>query len=309
MKTLLTGGAGFIGSHLVERLLSRGDEVVVVDDLNDFYDPALKKKNLSDVRKTGDFRFVERDLRKGVEDLLPVDRIIHLAARPGVRPSIHQAELYHDVNVNASLSLFEAARKTGTPRIIFASSSTVYGNHPVIPFPEDASPLKPISPYGATKVAGENYLRVYSELHGIQATILRFFNAYGPRQRPDMAVSIFADRIRTGQEITLFGDGSIERDYTYIEDILQGIEGALDHPENFAVYNLGESRTIPISHLIELLEENLGKKATIEYQPGHPADVKKMCASIDRARRNLGYDPQVPIEEGIRRFVSSLKSA
>ncbi len=308
MKTLLTGGAGFIGSHLLEHLIGRGDDVIVVDDLNDFYSPDKKKGNLSEAKKRGGFEFVERDLRKGVEDLLPVDRIIHLAARPGVRPSIRQASLYHDVNVNATLRLFEAARKSKTPRILFASSSTVYGNHPEIPFPEDASPLKPVSPYGATKVTGENYLRVYSNLHGIQATVLRFFNAYGPRQRPDMAVSIFTEMIRTGREITLFGDGSIHRDYTYIEDILQGIGGALDHPEDFGVYNLGESRTVSMSYLIQLLEEKIGKKAKIDYQPEHPADVKKMCASIDRARRNLGYNPQVPIEEGIQKYIASLDS-
>ena len=282
---------------------------MVVDDLNDFYNPERKKQNLKEARKTGEFRFVERDLRKGVEDLLPVDRIIHLAARPGVRPSIHQAELYHDVNVNGTLALLEAARKTGTPRIIFGSSSTVYGNYPEIPFPEDAAPMKPVSPYGVTKMVGEQYIRVYSELFGMQSTILRFFNAYGPRQRPDMAVAIFADKIRNDQEITLFGDGSIHRDYTYIEDILQGIEAVLDHPEDHAIYNLGESRTVPISYLIELLEKNIGRKARINYQPEHPADVKKMCASIDRARKNLGYSPRVSIEEGVRKFVLSLVEA
>jgi UDP-glucuronate 4-epimerase len=299
MRILLTGGAGFIGSHLLQRLLARGDDVSVVDDFNDSYDPALKRGNLP----AGGFRLHERDIREAA-DLVAREKpeaVVHLAARAGVRPSLADPALYDSVNVGGTLVLLEACRRSGVGRFVFASSSSVYGNAPV-PFREDQEPLDPVSPYGVSKLAAEHYVRVYSHLHGIRATCLRFFTVYGPRQRPDMAIHAFAAAISAGREIPMFGDGTTERDYTFITDILQGILAALDRPEPFAVYNLGESRTVPLRRLIDLLGEILGKTPRVRELPEQPGDVKRTCASIDRARRNLGYDPKVPIEEGLRAF-------
>lgn len=306
MRILLTGGAGFIGSHLLERLLARGDAVTVVDELNDSYDPALKRANLDAARQAGRFEFVERDIRKGLEDLLPCDLVVHLAARAGVRPSIADPMLYHEVNVDGTLLLLEAMKKKGVKRIVFASSSSVYGNSPDVPFREDDGTIQPISPYGSTKLIGEHYLRVYAQLYGLRATALRFFTVYGPRQRPDMAIRMFAEKIRRGEQIPVFGDGSTERDYTYIDDILQGILGAMARDDAFEAYNLGESRTTTLSRLIQILEEALGKKARTRRLPEQPGDVKRTFASVDKARANLGYAPAVPIEEGVRRFVAWL---
>ena len=309
MKILLTGGAGFIGSHLLERLLSRGDRVTVVDDLNEYYDPALKRANLNKARKAGTFLFIERDIQAGLADLLDVDLVVHLAARAGVRPSLADPELYHAVNVGGTLRLLEDARRANVRKLIFASSSSVYGDHPELPFREEAGPLDPISPYGATKLIGEMYLRVYARLHGIHATALRFFTVYGPRHRPDMAIRSFAEKILRGEEISVFGDGSTERDYTYIDDILQGVLAAIDRDDAFEIYNLGESRTVPLALLIELLEKNLGRAAKIRRLPAQPGDVRRTYASIEKARTNLGYIPQVPIEEGIRRFAAWLTAS
>ena len=300
MKILLTGGAGFIGSHLLERLISRGDDVAVLDDFNDYYDPRIKRSNLP----KGGFRLHERDIR----DAAPLvaqekpDLVIHLAARAGVRPSQKDPALYESVNVAGTLGLLEACRASGVKRFLFASSSSVYGNAPV-PFREDDPNLRPISFYGVTKLMGEHYVRVYSGLHGIHATCLRFFTAYGPRQRPDMAIHAFTRAVLEDREIPMFGDGSTERDYTYVTDIVQGVLGAVDHDEPFAVYNLGESRTIALRRLIDLIGENAGRTPRIKVLPEQPGDVQRTCASIDRARRALGYDPKVPIEDGIREFV------
>ena len=255
MKILLTGGAGFIGSHLLERLLARGDRVTVVDDLNDYYDSGLKRANLEAARKIGNFSFAERDLRVGLADLLEVDAVVHLAARAGVRPSLADPELYHQVNVDGTLRLLEECRRSNVRRFVFASSSSVYGDFPEVPFRENAGPLEPVSPYGATKLIGEMYLGVYAKLHRLRATALRFFTVYGPRQRPDMAIRGFAEKILRGDEISVFGDGTTERDYTYVDDILQGVLAAIDRDESFEVYNLGESRTVPLNYLIELLEK------------------------------------------------------
>jgi UDP-glucuronate 4-epimerase len=305
MKILLTGGAGFIGSHLLERLIERKDDVAVVDDFNDYYDPGIKRANLP---KSG-FRLHERDIR----DAAPIvaqekpDLVIHLAARAGVRPSQKDPALYESVNVGGTLGLLEACRANGVKRFIFASSSSVYGNAEV-PFREENADLQPISFYGATKLLGEHYVRIYSRLHGLHATSLRFFTAYGPRQRPDMAIHAFTAAILQGREIPMFGDGSTERDYTFVSDIVQGVLGAVDHDEPYAVYNLGESRTIALKRLIELIGENAGRKPLVKMLPEQPGDVKRTCASIDRARRGLGYDPKVPIEDGIREFVAWYKS-
>jgi UDP-glucuronate 4-epimerase len=300
MKILLTGGAGFIGSHLLERLIARGDDVAVVDDFNDYYDPAIKRSNLP----KGGFRLHERDIRDAaalVASEKP-DLIVHLAARAGVRPSQAQPALYESVNVAGTLGLLEACRASGVGRFVFASSSSVYGNA-AVPFREDDEALKPISFYGATKLLGEHYIRIYSHLHGLQATCLRFFTAYGPRQRPDMAIHAFTASISQGREIPMFGDGTTERDYTYITDIVEGILGAIDHPEPFGIYNLGESRTVTLRRLIELIGQYVGREPKIKQLPEQPGDVQRTFASIDRARARLGYAPKVAIEEGLRRFV------
>jgi len=301
MKILLTGGAGFIGSHLLERLLARGDEVAVIDDFNDYYDPALKRRNLPG----GGFRLHERDIRQAA-DLVAGEKpgvVVHLAARAGVRPSLADPALYDSVNVGGTLALLEACRRAGVGRFLFASSSSVYGNA-AVPFREEDEPLQPVSPYGITKLLGEHYVRVYARLHGIRATCLRFFTVYGPRQRPDMAIHKFTAAVAAGREIEMYGDGSTERDYTHVTDILQGVLAALDREEPFAVYNLGESRTVPLRRLVELIEQNVGRKAMIRALPEQPGDVRRTSASIDRARANLGYAPKVPIEEGLRDFVS-----
>jgi len=305
MKILLTGGAGFIGSHLLERLLERGDDVAVIDDFNDYYDPRIKRANLP----KGGFRLHERDLRDSASILAQEkpDLVVHLAARAGVRPSQLDPALYESVNVAGTLGLLEACRKSGIGRFVFASSSSVYGNAPV-PFREDNPDLQPISFYGATKLLGEHYVRIYARLHGIHATSLRFFTAYGPRQRPDMAIHAFTAAISQGREIPMFGDGTTERDYTYVSDIVQGVLAAIDHDEPYAVYNLGESRTIPLKKLIDLIGELVGKTPRIKAMPEQPGDVKRTCASIDLARARLGYDPKVPIEAGLRNFVAWYQS-
>jgi UDP-glucuronate 4-epimerase len=301
MKILLTGGAGFIGSHLLERLLARGDDVAVIDDFNDYYDPAIKRRNLPQ----GGFRLHEKDIRESA-DIVAREKpevLVHLAARAGVRPSQSQPALYESVNVAGTLGLLEACRQTGVRRFVFASSSSVYGNAPV-PFREDDDNLQPISFYGVTKLLGEHYVRIYSRLYGIQSTCLRFFTAYGPRQRPDMAIHAFTAAIAREREIPMFGDGTTERDYTFVSDIVQGLLGAIDHPEPFGVFNLGESRTIELRRLIDLIGKTVGKTPRIRQMPEQPGDVKRTFASIDQARRRLGYDPKVGIEDGIREFVA-----
>lgn len=300
MRILLTGGAGFIGSHLLEKLIARGDDVAVLDDFNDAYDPAIKRSNLPG----GGFRLYERDLRGAtevVESERP-DAVIHLAARAGVRDSLRDPALYDSVNVGGTLGLLEACRRAGVRRFLFASSSSVYGNA-AVPFREDEPTLQPESPYGITKLVGEHYVRVYARLHGIHATCLRFFTVYGPRQRPDMAIHSFTRAIDEGREISMFGDGSTERDYTFITDIIQGILGALDHDEAFGIYNLGESRTVTLRRLISLLEERLGRKAKIRPLPDQPGDVQRTFAAVDLARETLGYAPKVAIEDGLKEWV------
>jgi UDP-glucuronate 4-epimerase len=301
MRILLTGGAGFIGSHLLERLIARGDDVAVIDDFNDYYDPAIKRRNLP----AGGFRLHERDIRASadlVEKEKP-DVLVHLAARAGVRPSLRDPALYESVNAGGTLALLEACRRAGVGRFVFASSSSVYGNARV-PFREDDPDLHPVSPYGVSKLVAEHYARVYSQLHGIHATGLRFFTVYGPRQRPDMAIHSFTRAIAEGREIAMYGDGTTERDYTHITDILQGLIAAIDRDDPWAVYNLGESRTVPLARLIELLEGFVGRKANVKRLPDQPGDVKRTFASIDLARSSLEYDPRVGIEEGLRDFVS-----
>jgi UDP-glucuronate 4-epimerase len=307
MKVLVTGGAGFIGSHLVEKLLSEGHEVSILDDFNDFYDPQIKHDNISGF---GDrIRVHHTDLRnaRGVKEVFyrqKIDVIIHLAARAGVRPSIGQPELYYETNVNGTLNLLEAARTVGIERFIFASSSSVYGLSKQVPFAEDLHLKQTVSPYAATKVAGEYLCSTYSHLYEMRIVALRFFTVYGPRQRPDLAIHKFTRRIWNGQPIDQFGDGSTRRDYTYIDDIIQGVMASLGYEgELFDIFNLGESETIQLSDLIRAIEDALGRKAKINYLPEQAGDVPLTCADISKARRLLNYQPTTPLRVGLPRFV------
>ena len=298
MNVLVTGGAGFIGSHVTEALLARGDTVTVLDDFNDFYDPAIKRRNLAGTKAT----IIESDIRAK----LPAgefDAIIHLAARAGVRPSLAQPRLYSDVNIAGTQNLLEFARDAGIPKFIFASSSSIYGVNQKIPFSEDDTNFQPISPYAATKLAAEALCHVYHHLYGLNIACLRFFTVYGPRQRPDLAIHKFTRAILAGAPIDVFGDGSTRRDYTYVDDILQGVLACLDRTFGFEIMNLGESRTVELRELISLIEKATGKTAKLNRQPLQPGDVPVTFADISKARRLLGYNPQVPIETGIARFV------
>jgi UDP-glucuronate 4-epimerase len=307
---LVTGGAGFIGSHLVERLLAEGGwRVTVVDDFNDFYSPELKRANVSPHVGREDFRLFEADIRDRAA-LTRVfaeesfDCIVHLAARAGVRPSLAEPLLYAETNITGTLNLLELARERGTRQFIFGSSSSVYGENEKVPFSEDDPIFNPISPYAATKAAGELLCHTYAHLHGIRCVCLRFFTVYGARQRPDLAIHKFARLISHGKPIPVFGDGTTRRDYTYIDDIIAGVRAGVDYEASrYEIINLGESRTVELRELIALLEKALGRKAVIDRQPLQPGDVPQTFADIAKARRLLSYNPQTQIEEGIRRFV------
>lgn len=313
MSTIVvTGGAGFIGSHLCEVLLGRGDRVIAIDNLNDFYDPAIKRENLADLSRKAGFRFVEKDIRDRQAMLAAVgearpDAIVHLAAMAGVRPSIENPALYADVNVMGTVSLLDAAAASGIRRFIFASSSSVYGNNEKVPFAEDDRVDEPISPYAATKKAGELIAHAYSRLHGMAVSCLRFFTVYGPRQRPEMAIHKFARLILEGKPVPMFGDGSMRRDFTYVDDIVDGVVRSLDRASGYRIYNLGESRTIALREMIAALEKALGRKAAIQRLPEVPGDVKVTYADVSRARAELGYAPSCPLEEGLSRFVEWLR--
>ena len=308
---LVTGGAGFIGSHLVERLLAEGRwRVTVVDDFNDFYAPALKRANVAPHRARPDFQLVEADIRDRdalarVFQQTPFAVVVHLAARAGVRPSLSEPLLYTETNITGTLYLLELARTHGVRQFVFGSSSSVYGINAKVPFAEDDPIRQPISPYAATKAAGELLCHTYAHLHGLRTVALRFFTVYGARQRPDLAIHKFAKLIRAGKPIPVFGDGTTRRDYTYIDDIIAGVRAAIDYDASmYEAINLGESRTVELRELIALLEQALGQKAVIDRQPLQPGDVPQTFADITKARRLLGYNPQTDIEEGIRRFVA-----
>jgi UDP-glucuronate 4-epimerase len=307
MAILVTGGAGFIGSHLVERLLSAGNSVAILDDFNDFYDPAVKRRNIQAIRD--DVAVHQIDLRDS-EDIRQLfhrekfDAIMHLAARAGVRPSIAQPQLYYDTNVTGTLHLLEAARLTGVERFVFASSSSVYGISKTSPFSEDLHLTQTISPYAATKIAGEFLCSTYSHLYNIRVVALRYFTVYGARQRPDLAIHHFTRRIQAGLPIDQFGDGATRRDYTHIEDIIDGTVSALTYDGPlFDIFNLGESETIQLKDLIAAIENALGKKAKINQLPEQPGDVPLTCADISKARKLLGYDPKTPLAVGLPKFV------
>lgn len=306
--TLVTGGAGFIGSHVVEALLARGERVLCLDNFDTFYDPAIKRRNIAGALANPKYQLVEGDIRDqaAVEKVCQahgVTRIFHAAARAGVRPSIQDPFLYEDVNVRGTLSLLEVARRRPLTAFVFASSSSVYGGLETVPFSETAALSRPISPYASTKLAGEHICYTYHHLYGTPITCLRFFTVYGPRQRPEMAIHQFVRQIEDGQPVKMFGDGTSRRDFTYIEDIVQGVVAALDRPFPFEVFNLGESATIELRALIELIEQAMGKKAKIEALPDQPGDVPLTYADISKARAMLDYRPTTPVAEGVKRFV------
>ena len=307
MRVLVTGGAGFIGSHLVESLLTAGHTIVILDDFNDFYDPRLKQANIARFAKDVIIHLV--DLRDGasVRSLFHREKfevIAHLAARAGVRPSIQHPRLYYDTNVTGTLHLLEAARVTGVERFIFASSSSVYGASKTVPFSEDQHLNQTFSPYAATKIAGEFLCSTYSHLYQLRIVALRYFTVYGPRQRPDLAIHQFTRRIQSGQPIEQFGDGTTRRDYTYIDDVIQGTMAALRYEGPlFDIFNLGESETIELKHLIVAIENALGKKAIINQLPEQPGDMPLTCADISKARKLLGYKPTTRLNDGLPRFV------
>jgi UDP-glucuronate 4-epimerase len=331
MNFLVTGGAGFIGSHVSERLLRDGHAVWAFDDLNPFYDPQLKRRNLRDIQllapwnqsakdpttagspaySTGrakPFEFIHGDLTdaSALDALfgsIKFDQVIHLAARAGVRPSLEEPALYQRVNVEGTVNVLEAARKNRVKKIVIASSSSVYGVNSKVPFSESDPIFSAISPYAASKLACESLGHVYHHVYGLDVAVLRLFTVYGPRQRPDLAIRKFATLIQAGKPVPVFGDGSMARDYTYITDTVDGIIAATQKEFGFEIFNLGESQTVTLARLVELLEAALGKKAVIDRQPQQPGDVPVTFADITKARARLGYNPQVKIEAGISLFI------
>jgi UDP-glucuronate 4-epimerase len=311
---LVTGAAGFIGSHLVDRLLADGRDVLGLDNFDPFYDPALKRRNLAGALAHPRFRLAEHDLRdtealgRLVAESRPI-AIAHLAARAGVRPSIEQPSLYAEVNVLGTTRLLEAAcRLDPLPRFVYASSSSVYGDRPDAPFRESDPVDRPISPYAATKKACELIAHTFHHLHGLPVTGLRFFTAYGPRNRPDLALYKFARLIDAGRPVPMFGDGSTRRDYTYVADIVDGVARAIDRCSLHHLYNLGHSEPIPLHEMIATIGRALGKEPVIDRLPEQPGDVRQTFADISLARAELGYDPATPFAEGVARFVAWFRS-
>jgi UDP-glucuronate 4-epimerase len=308
MNILLTGGAGFIGSHLAENLIKFQHRVVCIDNFDPYYSREIKKMNLRNLLQNPLFSFHEIDIREKtkLDECLQnqqFDLVIHLAAKAGVRPSIQNPQLYYDVNVNGTLNLLESMKKCGVKRLIFASSSSVYGNNKKVPFSEDDKVDHPISPYAASKKAGELICYTYHALYNFDVFCLRFFTVYGPRQRPDMAIYKFVHNIANDIPIPFYGDGSSQRDYTYIIDIVDGIMGAIAKLKGYEIINLGESSTISLSEMIKVLEKEIGKKSILEKLPMQPGDVDITYADIEKARRLLNYNPQMLVEEGLNRFV------
>ncbi len=315
MNVLVTGGAGFVGFHVCERLLGDGHAVWAFDDLNPFYEPAIKRANIRDLQALArPFTFVFGDLtdRAALDEVFAsvrFDQVIHLAARAGVRPSLEEPALYQRVNVEGTVNVLEAARRTGVGKLTLASSSSVYGVNAKVPFAETDPIFRAISPYAASKLATEALGHVYHHLYGLDIVVLRFFTVYGPRQRPDLAIHKFARLIAAGKPIPVFGDGSTARDYTYVTDTVDGVMACTRQAFGYEIFNLGESQTVTLSRLIALLEQRLGRKAVIDRQPPQPGDVPITYADITKARSQLGYAPRVSIEEGIRRFVEWFKTA
>jgi UDP-glucuronate 4-epimerase len=306
---LITGGAGFIGSHLIEKLLNEENrQIAAIDNFNDFYSPETKRANISAFLDNPRFRLYETDICDD-ENLRRIfaenrfDAIVHLAAMAGVRPSLENPKLYTRVNVGGTVNLLEAAKDFNIQQFVFGSSSSIYGENSKIPFSEDDKTSKPISPYAATKAAGELLCHTYAHLYDIRAVCLRFFTVYGARQRPDLAIHKFSRLIWEEKPIPVFGDGKTRRDYTFVDDIIQGVCAAIDYDKSdYEIFNLGESETVELNYLIELLEKNLGKKAVIDQKPMQPGDVPVTFADISKACGLLNYSPQTKIEDGIRKF-------
>ena len=311
MNILVTGGAGFIGSHIVARLLKdpQGHQVTVLDEFNDYYDPQIKRGNVAAWNAGDRVKVVETDLRDrtGIEGVFAeggFDAVIHLAARAGVRPSIEDPSLYVDVNVTGTQNVLEAARKAGVKKMVFASSSSVYGVNKKVPFAEEDRIERTISPYAATKVSGEHLCSNYAEHFGVDCVCLRFFTVYGPGQRPDLAISKFVKMLENGEPITRYGDGSTARDYTYIDDIVDGVIAALEYDKTpFEIINLGGSHTTTLTEMIGLVEEATGKTAVIDQHPDQAGDVPRTSADVTKAKALLGYEPKVALGEGIKRYV------
>jgi UDP-glucuronate 4-epimerase len=308
VKLLVTGGAGFIGSHFVDRRLAGGDEVVVIDDFNDFYDPRLKRANVAPHLEDPAYRIVEADIRdrSAVFRVFAEERpqaVVHFAARAGVRPSLAEPVLYEEVNCVATLHLLEAAVAHGKPRFVFASSSSVYGINSKLPFSEDDPIERPISPYAVTKRAAELHVFTAHHAHGLEAVCLRFFTVYGPRQRPEMAIAKFIRALDHDEPDPFFGDGSSRRDYTYVDDIVDGVEAALNRPEGFDIINLGGAHPVTLSALVAAIETATGKRARLDRRPEQPGDVPVTCAAVEKAERLLGFRARVPLAEGLSRSV------
>lgn len=312
---LITGGAGFIGSHLVDRLLSEGGwQITVVDDFNDFYSPEIKRANIAGHLTSANYQLIEADIRDA-EKLAAIfaktkfDVIAHLAARAGVRPSLSEPKLYAETNIYGTLNLLELAREHGIKQFVFGSSSSVYGVNEKVPFAEDDRIHQPISPYAATKAAGELLCHTYSHLYDIRCICLRFFTVYGARQRPDLAIHKFSKLITGGKPIQVFGDGTSRRDYTFIDDIIQGVRAAIDYDKSiYEIFNLGESQTVTLAELIGLIERSLDLPAIIDRQPMQPGDVPATYADISKSRDLLGYNPATKIQDGIPKFVEWFKA-
>ncbi|MCZ7650218.1 MAG: GDP-mannose 4,6-dehydratase [Thermoanaerobaculia bacterium] len=309
MHTLVTGGAGFIGSHLTHRLLGQGERVTVLDDFNDFYDPARKRRNVAPFLGRPEYALVEGDIRDAalVDRLFGANRfdaVVHLAARAGVRPSLREPVLYEEVNCVGTLHLLEAARRHGPANFVFGSSSSVYGINEKVPFAEDDPVDQPISPYATTKRTGELLCFNYHHLYGLRCSCLRFFTVYGPAQRPEMAIHKFTDLIARGEPVPLYGDGGTRRDYTYVDDIVDGIVAARELAPGFEIFNLGGAETTRLADLVRWLAEELGAEPRVEPLPEQPGDVPITFADVAKAGRMLGYAPKVPIREGLARFVA-----
>jgi len=315
-RVLLTGAAGFIGSHVAERLVARGDEVVGLDNFDPFYPRAVKEANVAALCRGPRFRLVEGDVRDAAAVarlVTPETVVVHLAARAGVRPSLEEPAAYASVNIEGTAVLLEAARRAGARRFVFGSSSSVYGDTAPVPFSEDWPALLPISPYAATKRAGELLCATFVQLYGLRVMALRFFTVYGPRQRPDLAIHKFTRLIAAGRPVPFYGDGSSERDYTYIDDIVGGVLAAVDWTgaaeSALEIVNLGESRTTRLDALVALIAREVGREARLERLPAQPGDVRRTCADVRKAARILGYRPATTVEDGIPRFVRWFEEA
>lgn len=313
MSILVTGAAGFIGSHICEYLIKIGKPVIGIDNFDPFYARDMKELNLKELKQSDQFRFYENDIRDSskLNDIFSsgqVEVVIHLAAKAGVRPSIDSIMEYYDVNVNGTVCLLESMRKNGIKKMLFASSSSIYGNNPKVPFSESDRVDNPISPYASTKKSGELLCHVYNHLYDFDITCLRFFTVYGPRQRPDLAIHKFARLIQGNKPIPFYGDGLSSRDYTYIDDIANGISCALDHLEGYKIYNLGESNVITLKHMVDTIENAVGKKAILNQLPMQPGDVSRTYADISKAKSEIGYNPKYSFEVGIGNFVDWYKN-